>query len=73
LALLAGAAYSQRTTVLAPGEHLSLYTEGVTEAQNAAGCVFGDAHLTAAIDEFRRRGAGPRLPTLARSRRRATA
>jgi len=60
LALLAGAAYSQRTRVLAPGERVLLYTDGVTEAQNAAGCVFGDAHLAAAIDEFRRLGAGPR-------------
>lgn len=45
LAVVPGAAYKLRTASLAPGDTLLLYTDGVTEAMDASGALFGDARL----------------------------
>ena len=42
--------YSTRSIELAPGESLVLYTDGVTEAFNAAGDQFGDERLLSCLD-----------------------
>ena len=41
--------YRSQETVLAPGDIIFLYTDGVTEAQNAAGELFGEDRLLEAI------------------------
>ena len=41
--------YDEDSTVLAPGDTLVLYTDGITEAMNRAGDLFGKARLKAAI------------------------
>jgi serine phosphatase RsbU (regulator of sigma subunit) len=48
--------YQPRTVELAPGDVLVLYTDGVTEAENAALAQFGDERLRRAVLE--KRGAG---------------
>ncbi len=45
--------YSTRSIELAPGESLLLYTDGVTEAFNAAGDQFGDDRLLSCLDAAR--------------------
>lgn len=45
LAVVPGAAYKLRTASLAPGDTLLLYTDGVTEAMDPSGALFGDARL----------------------------
>ena len=40
-----GITYSEKETVLAPGDSLLLYTDGVTEAMNSAGELFGTTRL----------------------------
>ena len=45
LAVVPGAAYKPRAADLAPGDTLFLYTDGVTEAMDAAGKLFGDSRL----------------------------
>jgi len=37
--------YESRTIRLAPGDIILLYTDGITEARNAAGDLFGDNRL----------------------------
>jgi phosphoserine phosphatase RsbU/P len=53
LGVLEEADYATRTIALALGERLFLYTDGVTEANDAAGAEFGEARLAAALDELR--------------------
>lgn len=49
LAVVPGAAFSEATLGLAPGDSLLLYTDGLTEAFSAAGEEFGDQRLIAAL------------------------
>lgn len=53
LAVLPSAAYRTRTIELAPGDHIFLYTDGITEASNAAQDQFGDDRLEAACRDLR--------------------
>jgi len=41
--------YDEDATVLAPGDTLVLYTDGITEAMDRAGDLFGKARLKEAI------------------------
>jgi sigma-B regulation protein RsbU (phosphoserine phosphatase) len=52
--------YEQGTLPFAPGDRLALFTDGVTEARNAAGEEYGEARLT----EFLRRHRGLRAEEL---------
>lgn len=49
LAVMEGQDYTEGEVVLSPGETLLLYTDGVTEANNAEGTLFGDAALLEAM------------------------
>jgi sigma-B regulation protein RsbU (phosphoserine phosphatase) len=49
LGFLPDRAYQTRELMLAPGEALFLYTDGVTEAMNAAGAPFSDKRLRARL------------------------
>jgi serine phosphatase RsbU (regulator of sigma subunit) len=53
LGVMPEAEYATRATVLAPGDRLFLYTDGVTEASTEDGAEFGEGRLEAAIDELR--------------------
>jgi phosphoserine phosphatase RsbU/P len=44
------AVYQSREQVLAPGDGLLLYTDGVTEAMNPEGAFYGDARLSAQVE-----------------------
>src|SRR5262249_26777180 len=54
LAMLAGTPYARRAVDLGPGDRVFFYTDGVTEAHNAAGGAFGEARLAAALEQLRR-------------------
>jgi phosphoserine phosphatase RsbU/P len=54
--LLPNASYEERTVVLEPGDRLYLATDGLTEAENAAGQEFGATRLLEAVDRSRRSG-----------------
>jgi serine phosphatase RsbU (regulator of sigma subunit) len=45
--LLDGANYSSAFDTLRPGERILLVTDGITEAENPAGEIFGDSGLSA--------------------------
>ncbi len=49
--------YEAMTLTLAPGESLLFYTDGVTEARNPAGDLYGVDRLRAGAEDARRRGA----------------
>lgn len=49
LGAVPGCVYSSRTTRLAPGDTLVLYTDGVTDAENPAGQRFNTAGVKAAV------------------------
>lgn len=51
LAVLEGQAFTEGSTVLAPGETLLLYTDGVTEATNREGALMGEAALRSLLAE----------------------
>ena len=53
LGLLEHAAYGDGHTTLAPGDTLVLFTDGITEATNAANEVYGDDRLCALLDSNR--------------------
>jgi sigma-B regulation protein RsbU (phosphoserine phosphatase) len=50
-------AYPTREIALAPGDRLLLYTDGLTEAENAAGEPFGDSRLEQVLRDLRSRPA----------------
>jgi serine phosphatase RsbU (regulator of sigma subunit) len=60
LGLLADTPFTPDATVLGPGDHLFLYTDGLTEAANPADQEFGDDRLRIAL-ESRREAPGPAL------------
>ncbi len=60
LGLLADTPFTPDATVLGPGDHLFLYTDGLTEAANPADEEFGDDRLRTAL-ESRRDAPGPAL------------
>lgn len=49
--------YPTRELALAPGDRLVLYTDGLTEAENASGEPFGDSQLEQVLGELRSRPA----------------
>ena len=51
LGLFPGEAYANETLDLAPGDSLVLYTDGVSEANDASGALFGDDRLKACLAE----------------------
>ncbi len=53
LGVMPDAEYATRAIVLAAGDRLFLYTDGVTEASTEDGAEFGEGRLEAAIDELR--------------------
>lgn len=57
LGVLPGSQYEERRVGLGPGDVLLLYTDGVSEAMNAAGEPFGPARLEELLAELRTRGA----------------
>jgi sigma-B regulation protein RsbU (phosphoserine phosphatase) len=46
--------YAARSLTLRPGDALFVYSDGITEAANAAGVQFGDARLAAALSDLAR-------------------
>jgi sigma-B regulation protein RsbU (phosphoserine phosphatase) len=50
--ILEDARYEQDGRVLAPGDRLVLYTDGVTEAANPRGELFGEERLYALVDSL---------------------
>lgn len=50
LGIFPGQKYSQHTHQLVPGDQLVLYTDGITEAQNAAGQMFGLGRLDRVLE-----------------------
>ncbi|HHH41792.1 MAG TPA: hypothetical protein ENK56_07275 [Chloroflexi bacterium] len=57
LGILDEGTWERRTVHLAPGDLLVLYTDGVTEAQNAQGRFFGEERLLAVLQAHRERPA----------------
>lgn len=53
LGVVSGAVFGQKTLLLAPGDVVLFYTDGVLEAQNAAGEDFGEARLATVLREHR--------------------
>lgn len=49
LGVLRETTWDEKTTTLAPGDMLVVYTDGVTDAQNTAGELFGEEHLSQAL------------------------
>lgn len=49
LGVLRDTTWDEKTTTLAPGEKLVVYTDGVTDAQNRQGDLFGEEHLSQAL------------------------
>ncbi len=52
LGLMSGMAYEQRETVLAPGDCLLLHSDGVVEAHDPAGAMFGFPRLKEAVARY---------------------
>ena len=57
LGLFAEAAFDEETVALSPGDFILAFSDGVTEAMNAAGEEFSDDRLLACVE--RHRGEGP--------------
>jgi serine phosphatase RsbU (regulator of sigma subunit) len=58
LGLLPGGGYEERRVALAPADLLFLYTDGLTDAENAVEEPFGEARLVAALREAARDDVG---------------
>lgn len=56
LALFPGRDYSTAELTLAPGESVFLYTDGITEAQDGTGALFGDDRLKDALTQVAQEG-----------------
>src|SRR5207245_2776132 len=69
MGIFAGVGYEERSVQLAPGDWLFLYTDGVTDALNAAGERFDDSALIRFLTEQRDLGANESLAGLDRSLR----
>ena len=59
LACFEGVAYKGRSLDLAPGDALFLYTDGVTEAMDRSGALFGEDRLAATLADATRAAAVP--------------
>jgi serine phosphatase RsbU (regulator of sigma subunit)/predicted ester cyclase len=57
LGLMAGMSYEEKESVLAPGEGMLFYTEGLIEAHNPQGEMFGTLHLRGLLSELPMGGA----------------
>ena len=66
LGILADVDYEERELKLRPGDILVLYTDGVTEARNKAGELFGEERLRQAIKEGRQLSAAELLEEIYR-------
>ncbi|WP_239461967.1 PP2C family protein-serine/threonine phosphatase [Occallatibacter savannae] len=53
LAAIENATYESKSLPLQPGDRLLLYTDGIVEARNDAGQLFGDASLSTALKDTR--------------------
>lgn len=53
LGMLPNASYAESTIVLAPGEIVLVYSDGLTEAMNGAGEEFGEARVEALVPQLR--------------------
>jgi sigma-B regulation protein RsbU (phosphoserine phosphatase) len=53
LGISADESYEQCTQILRPGDQIVFYTDGITEAQNAAGEIFGVERLDGVLSECR--------------------
>ncbi|HXP31982.1 MAG TPA: SpoIIE family protein phosphatase [Stellaceae bacterium] len=58
LAAMPGVTYKTRALALRPGERIVLFTDGITEAANAAGEQYDEPRLEAAIEALRQASAG---------------
>lgn len=55
IGIMPGFEYQSESTVLAPGEAVFMYTDGVTEAENSTKQLFGDAATLATLAQARKR------------------
>jgi len=69
MGIFPGVRYEQRTVQLAPGDWLFLYTDGVTDAVNAAGERYDEGALVQTLTQQRQLGAEEILAGLDRSLR----
>lgn len=60
LGVLADPAYREKRTTLSPGDLLVLFTDGVTEAEDASEIEYGDGRLEALLRQSASRGEAPR-------------
>jgi serine phosphatase RsbU (regulator of sigma subunit) len=58
LGLIPGTSYSESSITMAPGDSLVMYTDGVTEARDEAGALFGEERLAAVVTTAGSRSAG---------------
>ncbi len=54
LGIFPGQPYLQRSVSLEPGDRIVIYSDGVTEASDPGGEMFGDERLIETVDRFRR-------------------
>lgn len=62
LGMFEGTTYEECTTMLAPGDWLVMYSDGITEAENSAGVPFDEAGLTSVVTAWAA-GSAPELST----------
>ncbi len=64
LAMLASSTYGEAAVAIAPGDVLALYTDGITEAANSAGEMFGVSRLKKALESSAPQGAHAALSAI---------